>query len=552
MERSLTRSIPSGAAERPRASDVVSARELLDALEWPAPGLPCRIRQNEMSIVLALRSPRDALRRVQGLALERVHDGARSRLQPLRVLRVDRQAARETVGAASSDDWLGDRQRIRIDFLVDGARRIERPRSVSVHHLVLRETRVRSRAVYEHFGDSQRLCVGFVSDLHLARLFDELESSLGHIAPELLPRLRSPRRALKALVRSVNDLARDGGIDALVLGGDLIDHVAASDSLERDRSRRATNLDDLVAAMDRLEVPTFATPGNHELRSYRRRLRAWGLDELGLGKSELRAALQSADCWDPAPLRISDLESLRSRDRSGVTALDDFRRALAPATEYHVDLSGVRLVFASSGRDLLPRAFGLERGRRRLFVRTIARSLDPPDLEGLHDAQVAAIGEAFAGCDSAVLFLHAPPLAGAKERFAPLRLGAGIAPLGAAQEVRRVAERALLATGLREGVVFRNGPALLDVLLRHSSARAVVSGHVHRFGCAVVDPASTTLRAGAPRPGSTDPGVALLTAPSAALHRPGGREPSGWLLLRLDHGHLTSVQRFDLPAAAAP
>lgn len=338
------------------------------------------------------------------------------------------------------------------------------------------ETCVRRRCVAWHDGSGRSvLHLGFASDLHVAALWNEIDAATERHAPDLHPGLLHPGRLVRRFVDTANALARAGRLDVVVFGGDLVDHVRQTAA----GNETADNVDSFNELVGDLVVPSFAIPGNHDYRWYPWRPRIYPYEAVSLPPPRAAAILRAAGLWDPIPWRWSDLRALQTNDDNGDCALLSHRAKLAPATNYAVDLPGLRLLFLDTGRDVLPRWRGIESGRRTTFLRSLTTCWEHPDSEGLDAAQLDAIDAHVAPAGGAAIFLHAPlfnPLPGS-------RVALDLAPSLPRESDHRAETRfesRLFASGLRRGVFFRNPGALLRRLADARGPVSLFSGHVHR------------------------------------------------------------------------
>jgi hypothetical protein len=394
------------------------------------------------------------------------------------------------------------------------------------------ELRPRSLA---RLRESRRVRIAFASDLHWAALWSDVHDALARFAPDLAEHALHPNRQVERLVDDVNARAGAGDLDALVLGGDLVDHVYRVSRQACAGGIEQTNLPGLLGALARLRVPCFAIPGNHDHRLHPWRPRAYGLAEIGVPPSRLPGLLRAAGLWDRLRLRPSDLDALRTREADDRDALAHHLAEVAPAGDFVVDLGALRLVLLSTGRDALCDATRTEPGRRRLLLRSLPSSWEHPDSEGLDDEQLAFLADALGGArGGAAVFLHAPllqPRPGERLEHRLPRLDPGDDD---GHPARTRFERALFATGLRRGVFFRSPAGFLRRLRAAPGPLAVFSGHVHRPAAWTWDPASGRIATGGDRRG-----VSFAIAPAVA-HAPRGGAP-GYLLAGFEGGELVSL-----------
>jgi hypothetical protein len=352
-------------------------------------------------------------------------------------------------------------------------------------------------------------------------------------APDLTSRLLNPRRLLERFTAEANQLWARGELDLIVLGGDLVEYVGAI----------GANVQNLVQALAGLRVPSIAIAGNHDYRAFAWRPRSYGLRAVGIPSGREKAILQAAGLWSRWPIRLSDLRSLRTTDDSGTPALSSHLTHLAPATDFSISLQGLRLVFASTGRDAISRWRQTEPARLRLLVRSLRSLWTNPDSEGLHDHQVDQIAAALDGAGGAALFLHAPLLHAANGNGIDASLGR----LGLDDQEKlasRVAfERRLCSAGVRRGVLFRNPGPLLRTMLGATGPLVAFSGHIHHASAVALDRSTRSLRSAAltapPMPEET---VSLFTAPALGQQGTNGNGRPGYLLARFQAGALIELE----------
>jgi len=427
------------------------------------------------------------------------------------------------------------------------------PRSVALFDLLHGERVVRRGAVAV-LVPGATLRLAFASDLHVARIWDDLEAAVTRHAPDLAPRFLHPNRLLARFVERCNRRAAEGELDLVVFGGDLVDHVYTQPAARADRRAAATNVARFADLVATLEVPAVAVPGNHDYRLFPWRARLPTLECVGLPQARVPSLLRASGLWDRMPIRLSDREALRTRDHLDASPLAHHLALLAPATDFALEARGLRLLFASSGRDVLPHWRGLEWRRRSLLPWTLRTSLEHPDSEGLHDHQVERIAAAVAAAPAAAVFFHAPLLHTAR----PAAIESRVArfELGERDDLAaRVAfESSLLRAGVRYGVLYRNPQPLLRALLGGAGPAAAFSGHIHRGTAALVDRRTLAVRSGAMRaPEDARATLPLLTAPSLGQmrDRPEESQPPGFLRARFERGALVELAQEESGARTA-
>lgn len=520
---------------------------------WPAPCSPALLRADDAAFELLVLHDGDVAALCDfaaGIALRGVGDGERV------ALAVEAVAPADAAFEARASDALAlpgvaSRSRARVRLRAERMPAPLAPARVRCFDLVRGDALLRSRAVAVRASDTERLAVAFATDLHLAAIWDELAAAIARHAPDLEAAYLNPRAQLARMVTLLNGAVDRGELDVVVLGGDLIDHVYRVPRGRITGVGDESNVPLLVDALAALRAPTFAIPGNHDFRLCPWRPRSYGLDEFGIPASRTPALLRAAGLWDQWPLRLSDLDALRSREPDGRSALAQHLLQLAPVTDQRVTLGALDLVFVSTGRDLLPRWHSLERARMPALLRALRTTWSYPDLEGLRDAQIAAIAAAFedaaASGRGVALFQHAPLLHPPERGGVESRIDR-LDPGGDDRIAARVAfERRLHASGLRRGVFFRNPAPLVRALRNARAPVAVFAGHVHRGHAMALDRADGALRSTPfEAAASSRDRVALVTGPSLGQTDVRCEERPGFLAARFEAGRLVGVVRHAL------
>lgn len=517
---------------------------------WPAPCSPALLGADDVALDLLVLHGGDAAALhafAAGLALRSVGDGERVLLAVESIARPDAELeARAADALALPGIARLDRARIRLR----AARKLTpiAPARVRCLDLVRGDALLRSRAVAVCALETRSLAVAFATDLHLAAIWDELARAIAQAAPDLEAAFLNPRVQLARLVSALNAAADRGEVDAVVLGGDLVDHVYRVPRGRITGLGNESNVPLLVDALASLRVPSFAIPGNHDFRLCPWRPRSYGLAELGIPAARTNALLRAAGLWDAWPMRVADLHALRSHEPDGRSALAQHLLQVAPVTDQRVTLGALDLVFVSTGRDLLPRWRSLDRARLPALLRALRTTWSYPDLEGLRDAQLASIARAFdaaaASGRGVALFQHAPLLHPPEQGGVEARIDR-LDPGDDDGLAARVAfERRLHASGLRRGVFFLNPAPLVRALRSARAPVAVFAGHVHRGHAMALRRADGDLRSTSMEAAASDTDrVALVTGPSLGQTDVRCEERPGFLLARFDAGRLAGVVR---------
>jgi hypothetical protein len=522
---------------------------LLPQVLWPAPCSPALLASGAHSIELLVLHEADdaAVVRVwaDGLSLRAVGGGDRVSLA---IESID--AAPHALEACAADALalpeIAPLGRARIRLRADRALAPLPPVRAQCFDLVRDDAVLRSRCVAVRAAEAKGVRIAFVTDLHVAAIWDALADAIARHAPDLEASYLNPRAHLAAAAAELDALAARGELDAVVLGGDLVDHVYHVPRSRLAGRRDQSNVPFVADTLAALRAPTFAIPGNHDYRLCPWRPRAYGLKEFGVPVPRTAALLRAAGLWDALPYRLSDLDSLRSREPSGRTALAQHLRELAPTTDRTARFGALDLVLVSTGRDLLPRWRSLEPERRANLLRALPTTWLYPDLEGMGELQLALIADSIdtarAGGRGVALFQHGPLFHPPERR--PVEQHVDRLDPGDADDIAaRVAfERRLRASGLRRGVFFRNPAPLVRTLRSAKTPVAVFTGHTHRTHAMALAAADGALRSTPLAAAISDAErVALLFAPSLGQTDVLCEETPGWLAARFEDGALAEV-----------
>jgi hypothetical protein len=515
---------------------------------WPAPGLPAFLHVEEcFTAIVAHDGADDEVFRnwAKRLALRGLDNGITI---PLQVEAVETCRSAEADPLISGFAALSEARSFTFSrIMLRASQQLlpAPPRRVRLYDILFDGQAERPRSVAAFVPSRGKLRLAFAADLHLATAWDAIADAVDRHAPYLAAGLLHPQRLLEQFIAEANSLAAEGQLDLVVLGGDLVDHVYARSRNGVSGTLDDSNLKGLLSALRPLQVPTITIPGNHDYRLYPWRPRTYGLQSVGIPASRTKDLLQKAGLWSRWPISFADIHALRTEERSGRSALTHYLSEVSPATDFSLMLHGVRLMFVSTGRDVISQWRGVEFARSGLFLRSLRHAWLHPDSEGLSDSQVARVDSWLQSPGGAALFLHAPLL----HENNPADAGRciGRIDLGADGNVAsRVAfERSLKHAGMRNGVCFRNTEPLLRALACACGPVVTFSGHVHQASAIGLDRTGLVLRTAELAP-PTDPGrtVTLLTAPALGHLPIGNRQAPGYFLAMFEDGALVSlVQR---------
>lgn len=512
---------------------------------WPAPGLPAFVDGERRAIAVLVEHDGgvDALCDwTSRLGLQDVAAGTRSTLRIATVCELGGDTS-HPYAAAYLRERAVRRPLFEVIALVPRELEPRRPRTTAAFHLVRDGALERSRSVAVLAGASRTLRVAFATDLHVARAWDAIAAAIDRHAPDLSGQFWHPQRLLAAFVAEANELAARGELDLVVLGGDLVDHVHPVAHAGA-TAAATSNVQLLLDLLSELSVPVVAIPGNHDYRVNPWRPRVFGLGSVGIPSQRHASLLKAAGMWGSWRLRPSDRGALRTHDPEGGCGLLPHLSLLAPATDFHLDIRGTRLVFFATGRDVVLRWRGLDWPRRSLLVRALPTSWVDPDSEGPSHEQMHWLRSTLAGAHNAALFFHAPILHPHPRMPVESHLDDIHPGEHEGYDAQIAFERRLQRSGLRRGVAFRNMAPLVRALASVRGSVSTFSGHVHRSSRVEVERDSLRLRsatAGWDRNGA-DTIPLHIGAALGHVRSPGG-EPPGYLLAEFDGGALRQVRR---------
>lgn len=520
---------------------------------WPAPGAPALLDQAQETWSLIATHRRDETVDYQGwlrqICLKSPRGETTVPLQLIDTRTITPDQIPSRVSGFAGLPEAGQLIFVECRLKMPAATRPNLPGRSRIFDLWASDRCLRRRCVaLTRFAD-QRLSVAFATDLHLSGLWDRIIEEMDRKVPDLTARIVNPAALWDRFVAEVNRQWRQGDVDLVVLGGDLVDHVHRQDwSRPGPDPRAETNVGRFLNALSALMPPTFVIPGNHDYRMFPWRPRVYGLGAIGLTESETRRVLRESALGAGGPPRPRDLRALQTRDAPGQPSLAHHLRLLAPSTDYAVDTAGMRLVFASTGGDALVHWRALGTQCPLPFLRSLSSAWKTPDSLGFDAAQIARITAALQHTTGAAVFFHAPLLHVPGDPAAAARVDSlPPFPLPLAREAGRV-ERQWRRSGLRRGVSFSHAPELLESLIAASVPVTTFSGHIHR--ATRIDLHRTDRRMHV-RPLSSPMGPAasihLLTGPAVGQAAPDGTVAPGYLLANFERGSLTRLKLENLP-----
>ena len=540
--------------------------------------------------LLATEPPGDHFR--QGWSAIPVGE-ARSEPQPLRVLSIEElpRPAFETplvhLLASSNPRW------IRMELEAPSA---HAPVSLfDLHHDDLPPAR---HAVAGLAHDPADLRVLYLADTHVAEMWDTLETLLeqadtepigapGDPSAERLASLWAVRTAylnanlvLCDMVERANRMARDGDLDLVIVGGDLVDYRYRRMRKESGAAWEDTNYAlfcDLITGDDDrspgLNVPMFTCTGNHDYRLHPYRLEVYGLKHCGLHEDQTLSLLDQTIGRGPRWPQRADLDCITAPRSKKNHSLVEYFLYINPCEDYVLQIGGTRLVFLDAGRDAFVNSLHINPLRWGNLGQTILFGGNDPDSECLLDHQVDFLEQAVEDRDYRTLLLmcHAgvfnTPLGFEvdPDRFAgePQPFVAGTSEYEHALKILPHLERkdglltrvryeiAQKLAGLNNGCCFQNQLALLREAVRPDHDFMCLGGHLHRNVEFRLDLASgTLLQADYARGGLDEPyerPTAWFLTPNSVGHAQPKftiPNPPEYYTLRIDEDRIRHAQRF--------
>jgi len=338
--------------------------------------------------------------------------------------------------------------------------------------------------------------VAAASDIHVATRWDTVAREARIVFEPRGPNLDSalwsresfensflnPNDNFVELIRQVNAEATNGGLDALLLVGDLVDFKYHRDGAER--GVEWSLLERLIAGErgERLRVPLFTSTGNHDYRLYPYKFQIYGLNHCGLDETFTTEYLRRTQRVVTPKYSFSDFGSI-SINRGRSHSLDSYYTDFNPCDDYAIDIAGVRVIMLDTGPDVFCDISEAVGRRWNRYIANLGK-IEDPNSASLSDRQITFLRAtiAAAGEETPVLIgCHAPPLNPPKEaraNFVDRTLLRGLEAEGSF--ARAVAfERQLSEQHLDCGIFFKNHYDFFHTLGRHRGDVAVISGHNH-------------------------------------------------------------------------
>jgi hypothetical protein len=268
------------------------------------------------------------------------------------------------------------------------------------------------------------------------------------------------------------------------------------------------------------------------------------LAAVGIPAARSKSLLQQAGLWDRWPLRLSDLDALRTEDESGQSALSHHLKHLAPATDFEETLHGTQLVFASTGCDLISRWRSVSRSQRSLLMGSLRHCWHHPDSAGISRRRVEQIASSLSSSQGAAVFFHAPLLNSSHNMPAEQRIDR-LNPGDVDNHDSQLAfEKRIQRSGMRCGVFFHNPGLMIQALISAGGPVVTFSGHNHQIGSIEFDRNTLAIRS-VPLgpPSSPESTITMLNAPALGHMSKNGNSRPGYLLATFNNGRLVSVKQ---------
>ncbi len=266
-----------------------------------------------------------------------------------------------------------------------------------------------SVALYSH--DFSSAHVMFAADIHVARIWDDIESEIEKLSERTTPVIDSlfskdafhdsflnPNLNFTDLVEVANRKYKEGKLDLVILGGDLVDYVYSGFRGTEPDSYEKTNVslfENIVLGKwchgQRLRVPMLTVTGNHDYRLYPYQISTYGLRHCGLNDFQtmfLRNLKSKPGLSVPT---MKDLWSVWARKSRINNSLKYYHWNINPKANFEVSFDKLLIVGLDTGRDALLNLFGTKLRRLLNLFASFRHGLSEPLSEGLSDSQCAML-----------------------------------------------------------------------------------------------------------------------------------------------------------------
>lgn len=207
--------------------------------------------------------------------------------------------------------------------------------------------------------DLEQVKVAHITDTHVAHRWDKIEDDITRKLSEnssqdfvkttkfFIDNYINPNKSFKKFISKANKLHREKKLDLVILTGDLVDYAYDEDwnnyQLFVDIVRGKEN-------NERLEVPLFTVPGNHDHRSAQYNLQIYGMHHVGINRIFKDLIIKELELNQKIPYKPRELNNVIVRRKGMQSPIGLYYSMINPYRNYKIDLGPkARLIGVCSG-----------------------------------------------------------------------------------------------------------------------------------------------------------------------------------------------------------
>jgi predicted MPP superfamily phosphohydrolase len=314
--------------------------------------------------------------------------------------------------------------------------------------------------------DEQKSTIAVVSDIHVARHWDEVERIVGSRTKFL-----NPNRELRNLVDTLNGASDVGSV---VFNGDAVDYYF-SDRRENCLcgNKREDNWSLFNGIISGLDKPVLQILGNHDYRKEPYNYRIYGLKHLNVPDAVRREL--SREIGHNLFTGPFEFESIAVSE----ALFDPLKKFQGSTLPTEIDISGVHSILLNTGSDAYVRPRNWIKYLAKSFIGNGVRS----DCDGLTKQDISFVRDSISRNGDVCVFMHAPVI------HPEISFPGAQYQLSERQFLRSIASQ-----GLSDRVSLNNGGELLKTLRNSDGNSIIIASHTHDSNYFLIDKGSFTVR----------------------------------------------------------
>jgi len=310
--------------------------------------------------------------------------------------------------------------------------------NITIHHHIFEK----ANSVLLNLRKDNNIRILVATDIHVATRWDEIENDVRRLFPKreitvyqslnelsdfkdedvwtsdcFLYSFVNPNRNLTTFIKKANQMYRNGDLDFIVMTGDLVDYKFKKSRQESGIEYKDTEwtlLEDIILGVypgsERLTVPLYTIPGNHDYRLFPYKLQIYGLRHCGVADDFTMEYLKRKNEYLSIKYRLNDLDAVRINTGEN-HSLNFYYTTFNPFSNFAFSYRGIHCLFLDSGSDAFCDLSHIFSRRGLRFVSGLIHSIEHPSSNGLDQGQIDFLRETLtAWLDSKpiLMFCHAP------------------------------------------------------------------------------------------------------------------------------------------------